>query len=248
MSSPGGPASSGKRVKFDSQLLLKYAFDYKVRDTTGVPNVITVRRVKVRKTGGAVLAHYYATVHLANDFSFEFHPGSQPKTFQNVDPDKKHVLYKTLVLCEPCCRRELESYIDGENGFNIAFQNCESILCKRKSVQTVLGSALLAVLLINILEFSSLNLLMIVFLLFMLYFVNNHMISEPRIEYCDHFATGDATASPPQVEEFGAEGGSRERRVEGSPPPAGRRPDGLADAAEGGHGRIGYGRPEVFHV
>nr|QNN89457.1 ORF87 [Pieris brassicae granulovirus] len=56
------------------------------------------------------------------------------------------------MLCEECCRKELESYVSGENNFNIAFKNCESILCKRKSVQSVLGVVLLIILLINIID------------------------------------------------------------------------------------------------
>ena len=184
MSSQNG---NGKRVKYDSQLLLKYAFDYKPEDTTGLPNVINICRVKVRKTGGAVLAHYYSQIYLANNFNFEFHPGSQPKTFQSISDDKDFLLYQTLILCEECCRRKLEEYVEGENNFNIAFRNCETILCKRESVQSVVGGVLLLVLLINIIQFSLFNIICIAFLLFLLYLINNHLTVEPRVEYCIHF-------------------------------------------------------------
>lgn len=175
------------KVKYDSKLLLKYAFDYKTRSEDGEPHIINLCRVKVKKTGGAVLAHYYAQVYLANGFNFEFHPGSQPRTFQPVDPNKRHMLYKSLVLCERCCRKELERFVEGENSFNIALRNCETILCKRNSVQTVIGAALLVVLLINILKFEAMNLIFVAFLVFLLYFVNNHQLTEPYVEYCRHF-------------------------------------------------------------
>lgn len=176
-----------KRVKYDSQLLLKYVFDYKLESTDDKPNIINICRVKVNKIGGTALAHYYAQIYLANGFNFEFHPGSQPKTFQFINDHKDYLLFKTMIMCEECCRKELENYIDGENRFNIAFKNCETILCKRKSVQSVLGTVLLIVLLINIIDFSLLNLIIIAFLVFLLYFVNNHMLTEPHIDYCKHY-------------------------------------------------------------
>nr|WPN08718.1 Ac81 [Cnaphalocrocis medinalis granulovirus] len=178
-----------KRVKYDPQLLLKYTFDFKLEDTLHTPNIINICRVKVKKTGGAVLAHYYAQIYLANNFNFEFHPGSQPKTFQHINDQKQHILVSTLVLCEECCRQKLEEYIDGENNFNIALQNCETILCKRKSVQSVLGLVLFVVLLINIVEFKFFNLIYIAFLIFLLYVINNYMLCEPNIEYCKHYKT-----------------------------------------------------------
>ncbi|ABC61216.1 unknown [Choristoneura occidentalis granulovirus] len=178
---------NSKRVKYDSQLLLKYAFDYKTENTAGVPNIINICRVKVKKTGGAVLAHYYAQIYLSNNFNFEFHPGSQPKTFQSINDNKDYLLFKSLLLCEKCCRKEIEAYVEGENGFNIAFQNCETILCKRKSVQTVIGTVLLIVLLINIINFTVINLIFIAFLVFLLFIVNNYMLLEPRVEYCKHY-------------------------------------------------------------
>ncbi|AAQ21689.1 unknown [Cryptophlebia leucotreta granulovirus] len=176
-----------KRVKYDSQLLLKYVFDFKTEDTQNLPNIINICRVRVRKTGGAVLAHYYAQVYLANNFNFEFHPGSQPKTFQNINDDKEYLLQKSLVMCENCCRKELQQYVEGENNFNIAFKNCETILCKRKSLQSVIGVVLFIVLIINILNFTLINLIFIAFLVFLLYFVNNYMLIEPRVEYCEHY-------------------------------------------------------------
>ncbi|AAM70294.1 hypothetical protein [Phthorimaea operculella granulovirus] len=179
-----------KRVKYDSQLLLKYVFDFKTESTDGAPNIINICRVKVRKTGGAVLAHYYAQIYLANNYNFEFHPGSQPNTFQYINDDKDFTLWKTLILCEKCCRRELESYIKGENSFNIAYQNCETILCKRNSVQSVIGTVLLAVLVINIIHFTTINLIFIAFLVFLLYFVNNNLLIEPSVFYCKHYEYG----------------------------------------------------------
>ncbi|AAK70763.1 ORF103 similar to AcMNPV ORF81 [Cydia pomonella granulovirus] len=180
---------SSKRVKYDSQLMLKYVFDFKTEDTQHLPNIINICRVRVRKTGGAVLAHYFAQVYLANNFNFEFHPGSQPKTFQAINDDRDYLLHKSLVLCEECCREELQQYVDGENNFNIAFQNCETILCKRKSVQSVIGVVLFIVLLINIINFTIINLIFIAFLVFLLYFVNNYLLMEPRVEYCKHYKT-----------------------------------------------------------
>ncbi|AIS92094.1 hypothetical protein [Erinnyis ello granulovirus] len=184
MSSQKGNKS---RVKYDSELLLKYVFDYKLEDTTNAPNIINVCRVKVKKFGGAALAHYYAQIYLANNFNFEFHPGSQPKTFQNINDTLENVPYMSYVLCEKCCRKKIESYVRGENNFNIAFQNCETILCDRKSVQTVVSSVLLVVLLINILHFSLLNLVFIAFLVYLLFLINNYIIKEPTVQYCEHY-------------------------------------------------------------
>ncbi|AEB00376.1 hypothetical protein [Clostera anachoreta granulovirus] len=178
---------NNQRVKYDSQLLLKYVFDFKTVDTDKTPNIINICRVKVRKTGGAVLAHYYAQVYTSNGFNFEFHPGSQPKTFQHINDDKDYLLYKSRVLCEACCRRELEEYVEGENNFNIVFQNCETILCKRNSVQAVLGAVLLLVLIINVVNFSPVNLIVVFMLLFLLFIMNNYMLTAPRVEYCEHY-------------------------------------------------------------
>ncbi|AKN80779.1 hypothetical protein [Diatraea saccharalis granulovirus] len=177
--------NNNKRIKYDSQLLLKYVFDYD--NKKGGPNIINICRVRVRKVGGAVLAHYYAQIYLDGGYNFEFHPGSQPKSFQNINDKKDYVIIKSLILCEECCRKELEEYLLGENEFNIAFQNCESILCKRKSVQSVVGATLFIVLLINIAHFTIINIFLIAFLVFLLYVVNNHLLMEPRIEYCKHY-------------------------------------------------------------
>ncbi|AAP85724.1 ORF_87 [Adoxophyes orana granulovirus] len=187
MSSLEGNCNNNKRIKYDSQLFLKYIFDYKQYDTTDVPNIINICRVQVRKKGGALLAHYYAQVYLANGYSFEFHPGSQPKTFQNVNDNKNYIMCKSVLLCEKCCRKELTNFIDGENNFNIAFQNCETILCKRKSVQTVLGSTLLAILIINIIKFSAVNIIFIIFLVLLMYMVNNFLLNTPNVYYCEHY-------------------------------------------------------------
>jgi Baculoviridae AC81 len=180
-----GEVLSGKRVKFDSELLIKYIFDFKSEPTHNKPNVIKICRVKVQKAGGAVLAHFFAKIYLSNGFQFEFHPGSQPKTFQNIQ-DADHSPFQVLILCDECCKQELTLYVEGENSFNIAFNNCEEILCKRKSVQTVLGAVLLAVLVINIVNFNTLNLIVIIFLLLILYLSNNYMLTHPFLLYCPH--------------------------------------------------------------
>ncbi|QBQ01644.1 ac81-like protein [Hyphantria cunea granulovirus] len=180
-----GEVLTGKRVKFDSELLIKYVFDYKSKPINNDPNVIKICRVKVQKTGGAVLAHFFAKIYLSNGFQFEFHPGSQPKTFQNIQ-DTDHSPFQVLILCDNCCKQELTSYVEGENSFNIAFNNCEEILCKRKSVQTVLGIVLMAVLVINIVHFNTINLIVIIFILLILYLSNNYMLTNPTIVYCPH--------------------------------------------------------------
>ncbi|AAS82644.1 ORF94 [Agrotis segetum granulovirus] len=178
--------NSKDRVKFDSEVLLRYIYDYSLT-ASNEPNVIKICRVKVRKTGGAVLAHYYAQVFVSNKFSFEFHPGSQPKTFQNVDTEKEHLPVCVKFMCDECTKQELRDYIEGENQFNIAFKNCESILCKRKSVQTVIITILIVVLLINLVNFSALNIIVIAFLLILLYIVNNYLLSKPKVSICKHY-------------------------------------------------------------
>lgn len=180
-------SSVNRRIKYDSELLIRYVFGYNVKSVEGLPNVIKICRVKVKKAGGTVLAHYYAQIFLSNDFSFEFHPGSQPKTFQNIDYEKEHLPFKMYLCCDDCCKAEIKRFVDGENKFNIAFQNCETILCKRKSMQTVLATILLLVLIINIVEFRTINLFIILFLLTMLYIVNNYLLMQPKVEYCPHF-------------------------------------------------------------
>ncbi|AQQ80377.1 ORF110 [Betabaculovirus altermyunipunctae] len=179
------------RVKFDPQLLLKYAFDFRIDNEDVGPNIIKICKVKVKRTGGTVLAHFYAKIYLSNKFEFEFHPGSQPKTFQTMNSSDGTVV-KVLVLCDACCKRELTDYVDGENGFNIAFRNCESILCKRKSVQTVIGVALVVLLLSNIINFKIFHMVLIAFLIALLYLTNNFMLHQPIVEACQHI---DARAS-----------------------------------------------------
>lgn len=174
-----------EKVKFDAELLLRQAFDDPSAGSSS--NVIKICRVNVKKAGGAVLSHYYAQIFLSNNFTFEFHPGSQPKTFQTIDYERDFLPYKTLVLCDECCKKELRRYVEGENQFNIAFHNCEAILCNRKSVQTVLITVLLFALLINIVDFKYVNLLLIAFILFLLYIGNNCILTKPKVEYCEHY-------------------------------------------------------------
>ncbi|AJK91763.1 ORF102 [Spodoptera frugiperda granulovirus] len=174
------------RIKFDPQLLLKYVFDFRIDNTDAGPNVIKICKVKVKRSCGTLLAHFYAKVYLSNNFEFEFHPGSQPKTFQTMDSSEGTVV-KVLYLCDDCCKRELIDYVQGENGFNIAFRNCESILCKRKSVQTVIGVALVVLLLSNIINFNLFHMVLIAFLIALLYMTNNFMLHEPFVEPCPHF-------------------------------------------------------------
>lgn len=119
------------RIKYDPQLLLKYVFDFRKDNQDVGPNVIKICKVKVKRTGGTLLAHFYAQIYLSNNFEFEFHPGSQPKTFQSMNSSEGTVV-KVLLLCDDCCKRELVDFVEGENGFNIAFRNCESILQKKE--------------------------------------------------------------------------------------------------------------------
>ncbi|AKR17369.1 hypothetical protein [Urbanus proteus nucleopolyhedrovirus] len=170
------------RIKYDPEMLLHLLFDnYQYSDNC---NVIKVCKVKVKKTGGIVLAHYYAHVQLSNNFEFEFHPGSQPKTFQNV-----HTLGNVLIvniLCDACVKRELYDYILGENKFNVAFYNCERILCKRQSVQTVFITVALIIIGFNMFSFSWLFIFLTIIIIMCLYVINNYMISGPLINYCIH--------------------------------------------------------------
>ncbi|ABQ52037.1 hypothetical protein SlGVgp094 [Spodoptera litura granulovirus] len=185
MPSSHNQLTTNDRVKFDSELLLKYVYDFKMNDSKE-PNIIKVCKVKVKRSCGAILAHYYAKVYVSNNFAFEFHPGSQPKTFQNIDSTDGTPI-KVLIMCDECCKKELASYIEGENRFNIAFQNCETILCKRKSVQTVLGIAIVVVLLSNMINFEFFFIVLISFLIVLMYFINNYMIKQPTVEMCPHY-------------------------------------------------------------
>ncbi|AIE47867.1 ac81-like protein [Peridroma alphabaculovirus] len=174
--------TTNKRIKYDPELLLHYLFDNINRsDNT---NLIRVCKVRVKKTCGTMLAHYYAHITISNGYSFEFHPGSQPRTFQIVHSDGFPML--VMVQCDECCKKELVQFVEGENSFNVAFKNCESILCKRNSMQTVLIVMALAVIVANMFRFSWYYIFFVIFVLFLLYMNNNYMISDPHIVYCPH--------------------------------------------------------------
>ncbi|AAR28856.1 ORF92 [Leucania separata nucleopolyhedrovirus] len=172
-----------QKIKYDPKILLSYLFDGK-NDNTNDVNVIKVCKVRVRKTGGAMLAHYYARIKLSSGYTFEFHPGSQPRTFQTVHTDGIIILVR--ILCNECCRKELKDFVEGENKFNIAFQNCESILCKRKSMQTVLITIAVIIVLINVGNFSFVHVFFILIIIVLLYINNNYMIRDPKISICKH--------------------------------------------------------------
>ncbi|AXU41525.1 AC81 [Alphabaculovirus altermyunipunctae] len=175
--------ANSHKVKYDPELLLSYLFDGKKDNGTDL-NEIKVCKVRVTKTGGAVLAHYYARIKMFNGYTFEFHPGSQPRTFQNVHSDGIVILVR--IMCNECFRKELVDFIEGENKFNIAFQNCESILCKRKSMQTVLITIAVIIVLINIGDFSFVHVFFILIIIVLLYINNNYMIRDPKIFICQH--------------------------------------------------------------
>jgi hypothetical protein len=147
-------------------------------------NVIEIYKVKVKKNGASVLAHYFARINISTGYSFEFHPGSQPRTFQTVHTDG--LIIKVLILCDECCKNELRNYIQGENSFNVAFKNCESILCGRISFQTVLASCAIVLLLFNIENFSVVNLIIIILIVIALFCHNNYIISNPSVTFCTH--------------------------------------------------------------
>lgn len=174
------------RVKFDAQLLLKYVFDFRIHNKDVGPNIIKICKVKVKRASGAFLAHFYAKIYLSNNYEFEFHPGSQPKTFQSMN-NSDGTIVKVLILCDECCKRELTDYVNGENRFNIAFQNCESILCRRYSVQTVISVALIVLLLSNMIKFELFYMVLIAFLAALLYMTNNYMLHHPFVEICGHY-------------------------------------------------------------
>lgn len=147
-------------------------------------NVIKIMKVKVKKTGASILAHYFAQIDVSTGYAFEFHPGSQPRTFQTVHTDG--LIIKVLVLCNECCKNELRNYIKGENSFNVAFKNCESILCRRISFQTLLLSSVIILLLFNVEKFSIINFIIILLILIALFCHNNYIISNPSISFCQH--------------------------------------------------------------
>ncbi|AAC63753.1 AcMNPV orf81 [Bombyx mori nucleopolyhedrovirus] len=179
------------KIKYDSELLLHYLYDDQQNKNSDYANnninVIKISKVKVKKTGASILAHYFAQVHVSNGYSFEFHPGSQPRTFQTIHTDG--LIIKVLILCDECCKKELRDYIKGENSFNVAFKNCESILCRRISFQTVLMTCAVLLLLFNVEKFSMINLLIILLILLSLFCHNNYIISNPCIEFCNHKST-----------------------------------------------------------
>jgi Baculoviridae AC81 len=170
------------RVKYNSELLLHYVFDG-ISNSENT-NVIRVCKVRVKKTCGTLLAHYYAEINISNGYAFEFHPGSQPRTFQSVHTDGCVIMI--LIMCDECCKNELRQFVKGENGFNVAFKNCESILCKRKSIQTVLVTMALVALFANMFYFSWYYIFFVLFMLVLLYINNNYMISDPQIVFCPH--------------------------------------------------------------
>ncbi|UZE89746.1 AC81 [Parapoynx stagnalis nucleopolyhedrovirus] len=175
------------KIKYDSELLLHYLYDTNNQQHEHFANdvnVIQIYKVKVKKTGSSVLAHYFARISVSTGYSFEFHPGSQPRTFQTVHTEG--LIIKVLILCDECCKNELRKYIEGENSFNVAFQNCESILCRRVSFQTTLLSCAIILLLFNIEHFSIINLIIIVLILIALFCHNNYIISNPSITFCTH--------------------------------------------------------------
>ncbi|ACI28797.1 agip96 [Agrotis ipsilon multiple nucleopolyhedrovirus] len=174
-----------QRIKFDADLLIHYVFDG--IDRSENTNVIKVCKVRVKKTCGTLLAHYYAQINISNGYQFEFHPGSQPRTFQQVHTDGNIIM--VMMLCDECCKEELRSFVLGENQFNVAFKNCESILCKRKSVQSILITMAILVLFINIFHFSWYYVLFIFMMILLLYLNNNYMISNPQIVFCPHKRT-----------------------------------------------------------
>ncbi|QHB21735.1 ac81 [Artaxa digramma nucleopolyhedrovirus] len=180
-------ATTLNRIKYDSELLIHYLFDNNVVNSDATKadvNLIKVCKVKVTQTCGTILAHYFAQIELSNGYKFEFHPGSQPRTFQQIH-SKGHLIM-IVVCCDECCKSELRSYVEGENDFNVAFHNCESILCKRKSMQTVFVSLALLVITFNMFKFSWYYIFFVFFILFLLFMNNNYLISSPRVLFCSH--------------------------------------------------------------
>nr|AGS47919.1 putative 26.9 kDa protein [Ectropis obliqua nucleopolyhedrovirus] len=184
------------RVKYDSELLLHYLFDglfnnYDLRDTDDNTNLLnndinTIRvcKVKVKRTCGTLLTHYYAHIELYNGYKFEFHPGSQPRTFQHIHSEGHPILL--MVLCNECCKNELKHFVEGENEFNVAFHNCETILCRRKSMQTIFVTLALLAIAFNMFKFSWYYIFFVFFILLLLYLNNNYLISSPSIVFCPH--------------------------------------------------------------
>ncbi|AAK85637.1 hypothetical protein [Epiphyas postvittana nucleopolyhedrovirus] len=177
--------TSMHKIKYDSELLLQYLYEgFRADKQLCDVNVIKIYKVKVKKTGASILAHYFAQVSTSTGYKFEFHPGSQPRTFQTVHTDG--LIIKVIILCDECCKSELRRYIKGENGFNVAFRNCESILCRRISFQTLLLGCAVLLLLFNVENFSVVNLFVIVLILVALFCHNNYIISNPYVVFCKH--------------------------------------------------------------
>ncbi|ACO53522.1 unknown [Euproctis pseudoconspersa nucleopolyhedrovirus] len=178
-------ATTLNRIKYDSELLLHYLFDDNSNNfpSTDV-NLIKIYKIKVTRTCSTILAHYFAKIEISNGYAFEFHPGSQPRTFQHIHSNGYPIAM--FVCCDKCCKDELRLYVKGENDFNVAFCNCESILCKRKSMQTVFVSTALLVITFNMFSFSWFNIFFVFFILFLLFLNNNYLISNPRVLFCPH--------------------------------------------------------------
>jgi Baculoviridae AC81 len=178
-----------KRIKYDSELLIHYLFDnlQHSEDT----NIIKICKVRVKRTFGTMLTHYYAHITISNGYDFEFHPGSQPRTFQNTHSDGCPI--QIMLLCDDCCKYELRQFVQGENDFNVAFKNCESILCKRKSMQTVFITLALITIFINMFSFSWYYIFFIFFIITLLYLNNNYMISVPQFVFCEHKKNGKSS-------------------------------------------------------
>lgn len=177
------------KIKYDSELLLHYLYNgnsnfQNENQTNCNINIIKILKVKVKKTGASMLAHYFAQINVSSGYAFEFHPGSQPRTFQTIHTEG--LIIKVLILCDECCKNELRNYIKGENSFNVAFRNCESILCRRISFQTLLLSCAIFLLLFNFDTFSIINFFIIMLILVALFCHNNYIISNPCVEFCKH--------------------------------------------------------------
>lgn len=173
-----------ERVKFDPELLIHYLFDNIDMHTDTDVNVIKVCKIRVTKTMGTMLTHYYAHIKINNDYEFEFHPGSQPRTFQTVHT--KGFVVGVYLVCNECCKNYLRTFIEGENNFNVIFKNCETILCQRHSFQTIFVSLALLCVFVNMIEFSWFFIFLVTCIVILLYMNNNYLISTPQVQVCAH--------------------------------------------------------------
>nr|WUR10766.1 ac81-like protein [Calliteara abietis nucleopolyhedrovirus] len=171
--------ATGADYDYDSDSLESYR-----QSVNGGINVIKICKARVMRTCGTLLAHYYAQIEISNGYKFEFHPGSQPRTFQQLHSEGHIIII--LIYCDACCKKELTVFVEGENDFNVAFRNCESILCKRKSMQTIFVSMALVAVALNMFYFSWYYIFFVLFLLLLLYLNNNYIISSPRVVFCEH--------------------------------------------------------------